>query len=478
MTFDRTNSADWSTLMPVLPDAGPRRRALYGALRRLIESGSLAPGAKLPTTRELSARFGLSRGAAVAAYEMLIADGFAEARVGAGTFVASAVPRLAEVVPKRAVRPEPSPVLPGALGVATPDTRTDAIFRGLLARRLARPTPRSYHYGDPRGARVLREAIAAYLRTARGVRCDAETVVVTTGTQQGLDLVVRAATQPGDSVWIEDPFYPMALAALRGAGLAVTGVPVDGEGLDPALGERLAPDARAVYVTPSHQFPMGVAMTMRRRLALIDWARRADAWIVEDDYDSEFRYAGAPLAALQGIDDSDRVVYLGTFSKALFPGLRIGYAVLPEALIEPVLALRERTDRFPSTLADEALADLLREGHFAAHVRRARRRAVASRDALVEGLAASGFSVTRPEQGLHLIAGLPEGIGDADLLPRVHAVGLGARALSAMAVTTSPRNGLVVGFSGFAPDVLREAASGLRAVLDGTSSTRGRRLGS
>ncbi|MBV5264796.1 PLP-dependent aminotransferase family protein [Pinisolibacter aquiterrae] len=459
MTNERTNLPDWSTLMPLLPDQGPRRCALYEALRRLIETRTLAPGAKLPTTRELSTRFGLSRGAAVAAYEMLIADGFAEARIGAGTFVASAVPHLAEIAPPRARRPEPAPVLPGALGVASPDARTTVIFRRLMSTRLARPTPRAYHYGDPRGARVLREEIAAYLRAARGVRCDAETVVVTTGTQQGLDLVVRAALSPGDPVWIEDPCYPMALAALRGAGLRVTGVPVDAEGLDPALGETLAPGARAVYVTPSHQFPMGVAMTMRRRLALIEWARRTGAWIVEDDYDSEFRYAGAPLTALQGIDDAERVVYLGTFSKALHPGLRIAYAVLPEALLGPVLALRERTDRFPSTLADEALADLLREGHFAAHVRRARRRAEVARDALVEGLAAGGLAVAAPEQGLHLIANLPEGVEDAVCLPRLHAAGLGARALSSMAVGATRRNGLVIGFSGFPPDVLRAAVA-------------------
>lgn len=466
MPSSTTNFPDWSALDPVLPAEGPRRVALYGALRRAIESGRLAAGARLPTTRALAERFGLARGAAVAAFEMLIADGFAEARVGAGTFVAAAVPRLAPARPSATeAAAGPEPALPGALGCATPDDLTLRLFRSRLARRLARPDPRWFSYGDPRGSRALREAIAAHLRAERGVRAEADRIVVTAGTQQGLDLVLRAALAPGDRVWIEDPCYPMALTALRGAGLDVVGVPVDGEGLDPAAGEALAPTARAVYVTPSHQFPMGVAMTLRRRLALIDWARRADAWIVEDDYDSEFRWTGAPLTALQGIDPGDRVIHLGTFSKALFPGLRIGWAVVPEALLPRVLALRERSDRFPPAFAEDALADLLREGHFAAHVRRARRRTRIARDALVEALAAAGLPVGAPDQGLHLVAPLPAGTDDRALVAALRRVGFGGRALSAMFVGTPRAAGLVAGFSGFPADVLAAAGRAIGPVL-------------
>lgn len=483
MSNEKTNSPDWSALVPVLPAEGPRRAALYAALRRLIETGALAPGAKLPTSRALAEGLGLARGAAVAAFEMLIADGFAEARVGAGTFVAAAVPRLAPVPRARdTATPAPGPVPPGTLGVATPDEITTRLFRSRLHHRLARPAAHWFHYGDPRGGRALREEVAAYLRAARGVRCDAERIVLTAGTQQGLDLFVRAALAPGDRVWIEDPCYPMALAAFRGAGLDVVGVPVDREGLDPAAGEAAGPGARAVYVTPSHQFPMGVAMTMRRRLALIDWARRTGAWIVEDDYDSEFRWAGAPLAALQGMDDGDRVIHLGTFSKALFPGLRIGWAVVPEALLEPILAIRERSDRFPPAFAEEALADLLREGHFAAHVRRARRRTRAARDALVEALGAAGLPVAAPDQGLHLVAPLPAGTDDRALLPAIHAAGLGGRALSSLFVgapgapdlsDAAPRAaGLVVGFSGFPAAALADAARAIGPVLAARGLTR------
>ncbi|TDR93609.1 PLP-dependent aminotransferase family protein [Enterovirga rhinocerotis] len=461
----KTNPADWSALIPVLPQSGPRAAALYEAVRRLIEAGTLPPGAKLPTTRDLAARLGLSRAAAVAAFEMLIADGFAEARIGAGTFVAGAVPHLTPRPRKTGSSPSADPPPPGTLGIATADTRTLRTFRLLLSRHLARPAPDLFGYGDPRGGVGLREAVASYLRSARGVRCDADEILITTGTQHGLDLVIRTALAPGDPVWVEDPGYPMARAAFEGAGMRLVGVPVDKEGLDAALGEAAMPDARAVYVTPSHQFPLGVTMTMRRRLALIDWARRHGSWIMEDDYDSEFRYAGSPLTSLQGIDGSGRVIYLGTFSKVLFPGIRLGYAVLPEALIEPVLRLRARSDRQPPAFAEAALADLVREGHFAAHLRRARRLAESARDALVDGLSRSPhLSVTPPDQGLHLIAGLADGRSDTALVARAAACGLGSRALSAMHLSPPPQRGLVIGFSGYPPEVLRDAA--LRFVRD------------
>ena len=463
----KANLPDWSALVPVLPGEGPRTQALYDAVRQLIETGTVPSGSKLPPTRDLAARLRMSRISVVAAFERLAADGFATARVGAGTFVSDDVPLLGASV--HAVTPlaKAAMPLPGTLGVATADERTLKIFRTLLSRHLARPTPEHFHYGDPRGAAGLREAIAAYLRTARGVRCDAEHIVVTTGTQQGLDLFVRSMLKPDDGAWIEDPCYPSARAVFEGNGIRLQGVPVDAEGLDPERGAALMPGARAVYVTPSHQFPLGVAMTMRRRLALIEWARRNGAWIVEDDYDSEFRYAGPPLTAMQGLDASGRVVYLGTFSKVLLPGLRIGYAVLPDDVMEKVVALRARTDRFPSTLAEAALTDFIREGHLAAHLRRGRRRMAAARDALVAGLAgARGLSVTVPEQGLHLLVELDPSVRDTEFVEVARSVGFGARALSAMAVSQPPRQGLVIGFAGYSPDTLFKAASAFRAVLE------------
>ena len=453
----RQTNPDWSALLPVTLPAGPHRLALYRALRELIETRRLSPGSRLPPTRDLAVRLGIARGAAVAAYEMLVADGFAEARVGAGTRVAADVPALTPEPPPAlpAERPPERP-LPGTLGLTLEDPRTMRIFRRLVTHHLARPDPRLFAYGDPRGDRELRAAIADYLALARGVRCTPERILLTAGTQQGLDLVLRALLSPGDAVWMEDPCYQMALRALRGAGLTVCPVPVDTEGLDVAAGIARAPAARAAYVTPSHQFPTGVVLTLRRRLALADWAAHTGAWIIEDDYDSEFRHAGAPLTSLQGISAADRVIYLGSFSKILFPGLRLGYLVLPAALVEPVTALRARVDRFPPSLLEPAMTEFLAAGHLSAHLRRARRTALAARDALVAGLAEAGLSVRPPDQGLHLIAGLPEGVSDRATLPVLHAAGLGARALSEFCIETPARSGLVIGFGGVTAATLTE----------------------
>lgn len=464
----RTNP-DYPDLARLRLPPGPRRLAVYRGLRSVIESGELRSGSRLPPTRELARSLHVARGAVVAGYEMLIADGFAEARVGAGTFVAEAVPNLHRPEDDEADEAAPPTARPGALGVATPDRRTHDILRRLVNRSMSRVEPRLFQYGDPQGDRGLREAVADYLRAARGVRCTARNVMITSGTQQGLDLAIRTAIAPGSPVWMENPCYPMARLAMEGAGLRLTGVPVDSEGLDVAAGMRLCPDARAAYVTPSHQFPLGVAMTMRRRLALVDWARRSGAWIIEDDYDSEFRYAGPPLTALQGMDNSGQVIYLGTFSKVLFPGLRLGYAVVPDGLLDRMRDLRARTDRFPTSVLETALAEFLRGGHFSAHIRRARRAARAARDVLVGALAGIDPAVRPPDQGLHLICGLPDGVRDAELVARLDGMGLGLRALSPLYLGEPKRRGLVIGFSGWPPETLKGLAATLGAALAATA---------
>jgi GntR family transcriptional regulator/MocR family aminotransferase len=454
----RTNS-DWSANTPVLPAQGPRRLALYRSLRGLIESGQMKPGDKLPTTRDIAGRFGVSRGVAVAAYEMLVADGFAEARVGAGTYVAEAVPLLqAAPEPQAVVAREAQAPLPGALGCSTADATTLRIFRMLMNRHLAKPSARHFHYNDPAGSFALRVEIAAYLKAARGVNCEPDQVIMTAGTQQGLDLAVRALLKPGDPVWIEDPCYVAARELFEGTDLSVTPVPVDGEGIDVAAGIIARPDAKAVYVTPSHQYPLGVTLSMARRLDLIDWARAAGAYIIEDDYDSEFRFAGPPLSALQGIDGEGRVIYIGTFSKTLLPGFRIGYLVVPRHLSERILTIRRLTDRFPSTLAEDALTEFMRDGHFSAHIKRARKRVKAARDTLVAALRCDRLEVTVPEQGLHLVAELDTGEDDVALAARARALGFGVKALSPLYAGPTERRGLVIGFSGFKPEVLAEVA--------------------
>lgn len=466
----QTNLPDLSALIPVMPEPGKRSRALYMAIRRLIETGQLPTGAKLPTTRDLARRLGLSRGAAVDAYEVLIAEGFAEARVGAGTFVAAEVPQLNAQVSEIAGDDGDccDPASPCTLGIAMADERTRQIFRQLLHRRLERPQQNFYNYGDPRGERELRQAITDYVKVARGVRCHPGQVLVTSGIRHGLDLVMRATLRPGDVVWLEDPCYLSAHTTISGVGLQAVPVPVDMEGIDVAAGEATAGKAAAVYCTPSHQFPLGVTLTMRRRLALIDWAKRHDGWIFEDDYDSEFRFSGPPLSSIQGMDDAGRVIYLGSFSKVLFPGLRVGYAIVPEPLIEPVLRQRRQMDRQPPSLPQGAVADLLNEGHFAAHLRRVRKRAQACRNALVDGLLSKGgdsLSVIAPEQGLHLVLSLADDIDDETLASAAARLGIGALPLSTHYLAAPKRKGLILGYSGFEPEELQRAGRTLAGMV-------------
>jgi len=466
----QTNFPDWSALIPVLPAEGPRREALRAEIKRLIETRVLLPGQKLPPSRNMAERLGAARGAVVAAYEQLAADGYVETRIGAGTYVAAAVPVAigpAAVAAAKAAGGPPAPA-PGKLGSGTADFGTLRDLRRLFRDALSRPPPAFLHYGEPFGSLALRHEIAAYLRATRGIRAEVDQVMITSGTQAALSLITRALLPPASRIWVEDPCYPQALNLFRGLGLQIVPVPVDGDGLDPAAGIADAPVAEAAYLTPSHQFPLGTTLSMPRRLALLDWARGCGAWIIEDDYDSEFRFTGPPLAALHGIDRAGRVIYLGTFSKALAPGLRLGYAVLPPGVVEPVRRLRDLTDRYPNPLIETVLARFLAEGHYAAHLRRARKRCRMARDALVAGLSSAPLEVAVPDQGLHLIAHARDGATDAELQRRAQDGGLASRRLSEMFVDLRPRQGLVIGFSGFAPAEIGAAARrGAAAIAAG-----------
>jgi GntR family transcriptional regulator/MocR family aminotransferase len=329
-----------------------------------------------------------------------------------------------------------------------------------------RPPPGFLHYGDPFGDLQLRREIVDYLRATRGIRAEVDQVMITSGTQSALSLIARALLPRGSRIWVEDPCYPQALNLFRSLGLTIIPVPVDKDGLDPAAGIAAAPEAEAVYLTPSHQYPLGTTLSMPRRLALLDWAHRAGAWIIEDDYDSEFRFTGPPLAALHGIDRAGRVIYLGTFSKALAPGLRLGYAVLPRTVVETVHRLRDLTDRYPNPLIETVVARFMAEGHYAAHLRRARKRCRMARDELVEGLSTAPLDVTIPDQGLHLIAHAREGASDVDLQRLAQSSGLASRRLSQMFIKAPEQQGLVIGYSGFDPKQIGIAATcGAQAII-------------
>ena len=378
----------------------PLFRQLYLQLRAAILSRRLRPGTKLPSTRELAAQLGVSRSAAVAAYEQLLAEGYTSGRHGSGTYISPDLPEPIEGNPQRRKKPaaaiSPTAVQmqplgdfvdvtvqsdqrPFNLGRTLIDDRTLELWRKLSARTFRSLDASHFGYSDPRGTIELRKAICDYLRAARAVRCDPEQIVVTAGTQQAIDIVIRILPNRNKEVWVEDPGYPLTRQALLAAGATVRPIPVDGHGIDVGRGIQSAPNACAVFVTPSHQFPTGVVLSMARRLELLAWARKKNAWIVEDDYASEFRYGGRPLASLQGLDEGERVIYIGTLNKALFPGLRIGYAVIPHALLRPFVAARYLMDRQPSTLSQAVVAAFMEAGPL--------RRAYSSHARAVQGAA-------------------------------------------------------------------------------------------
>ena len=498
-------------------DARPLYRQLYDGLRDAILDGRLAPGARLPSTRALAADLGLARTTVTLAFDQLRVEGYVVGSRGGGTRVRETVPdRLLDVAPALAPRRRAAPPPPVAAGhVARPAVRISA--RGALlveagrgigrgagttavpfrlgvpaldafpARTWARLTARRWRSGDvwlgeadPGGDPALRAAIASYVATSRGARCTAEQVVVVSGTQSALDLAARVLLDVGDAAWIEDPGYSGAHAALAAAGARIVPVPVDDEGIDVTEGERRAPLARIAYVTPSHQFPLGAVLSAPRRLALLAWARRAGAWIFEDDYDSEFRYAGRPLPCLQGLEadcstGDARVLYVGTFNKTLVPGLRLGYLVVPDALVDAVRAARAAVDRHPPTLAQGVLADFLGEGHYARQLRRVRALYAERQAALVDAASRElrGLLTIAPDcAGLHLVGWLPPGVRDVDASRAALAHGVEATRLSRYALTPrapEARDALILSYAGFDARAIARGVRRLRDALRGLS---------
>ncbi len=452
--------------MPLLLEGlpGSQSSRVHAGLRAAILGGRLAAGLRLPSSRSLAEQLGVRRNAVVAAYEHLLSDGLAEARVGAGTYVAARVPRgpagAAPVLPSIAAPPQ----RPFALGRTWADPALLRVFSRAIRHRLSQADPSHFGYADPRGSAELRAAIAGHLAATRGIACDPARIIVTSGTQQALRLCADVLLRPGDTAWMEDPGYPIARRSIETAGAVPVPVPVDENGLDAAEGRRRAPDARIAYVTPSHQFPTGVTMSMARRIALLEWARAAQAWVLEDDYDSEFRYAGPPLTALAGIDEHARVIYIGTFSKTLFAGLRIGFMVVPPSLIADVAAARAVADRFPPSLLDGALADLITGGGFTAHIRRMRSRYRAARDLVADTVARAScdlLHVAVPDQGLHLLATLPLGLPPGTARGVRADAGIEAWLLSETRMVSAGPDGFVLGFSGHEPADLTCAAERL-----------------
>jgi GntR family transcriptional regulator/MocR family aminotransferase len=493
-TATRTSAAPF-TLVGLDPASRvPLYRQLYDEVRQAILSGRLAPGTRLPGTRTLAQELDLSRNTVALAFGQLLAEGYIEGQARTGTFVSRTVPeallRVPRAQPPRAARrPLRQVSTRGAVlagtgicpaepvrGVARPfrsGTPAVDLFPSRTWLRLMGRRWRSGHlplaYDDPAGYHPLREAIAAHVSGARGARCSADQVIVVNGSQQGLDLAARVLLDPGDVAWLENPGYLGARAALLGAGARVVPVPLDGEGLSVDAGERLAADARLVCVSPSHQYPTGVTMSAGRRIALLRWATRANGWIVEDDYDSEFRYASRPLACLQGMDVDGRVVYIGTFSKTLFPGLRLGYLVVPPHAAATFRAARAVLDRHSPTVDQVVLADFMAEGHYVRHVRRMRQVYEERQQVMLEtGRALLGGLVElRPaEAGMALVGWLPPGVDDAATQLALQAEGLDTIALSRLTIGPVERGALLLGYAGFDRRTIRRGMEQMARALE------------
>ena len=472
----------------------PQFRQLYEGLAQAIREGQFAPGSRLPSTRALARHLGLSRNTAHLAFEQLIAEGYLEGRLGAGTYVASTLPeQLLQIEPR-------GPIAQPAVNSARPLSRRTAkllsiyphepwhdagrsrafrvmpaldqfpraLWQRLLVRCWREGGADLLDYGW--GHSGLRQAIAEYLGTARGVRCTADNVIVVAGAQQGIDLAIRVVVEEGQKAWIEDPGYPTAYGALVSAGATPVPVPVDAEGLNVASGIRAAAKARLAYVTPSCQFPMGVTMSLRRRLELLDWAKTSRAWIVEDDYSSEYRYAGRPLAALQGLDRDRRVIYLGTFSKVMFPSLRLAYLIVPRDLIHAFLVTRFFASRHPPRLEQAALARFIAEGHFARHVRRMRALYARRQQALLAAAGREATAAIRIEAapaGLHLLGHLPPHADDGEVSRKLAQSGIDAMPLSAFAIKRKLPPALILGYTAIHERAIRDGVRRLRQGLAG-----------
>jgi GntR family transcriptional regulator/MocR family aminotransferase len=470
--------------------ARPLHRQIYFAMREAILDGHLRSGARLPATRALAADLAVSRNTVMAAFEQLRAEGYIDGRVGAGSFVSHQLPEEtlrpdARVADSRAGRPgpraisargamlvglrhrgsQPRPFSPGLPELEQFPFRD---WARLLARRWRRPHRTFLVGGEPGGYRPLCEAIAEYLAMARAVFCQADQVIITSGAQQALDLAARVLIDPGDPVWMEEPGYPPTSAVLRAAGARVVPVPVDDEGLSVVAGRAAEPAPRLICVSPSHQYPLGVTMSLRRRLDLLECARAIDGVVIEDDYDSEYRYAGRPLAALQGLDGDGRVIYLGTMSKVMFPGLRIGYMVVPQYLVDAFLAVRAMVDAHPSSIAQAALADFITEGFLGAHIRRMRQLYGERQATLIDAFRArfgDRLALAPADAGMHLVARLAPGSDDRAIAARAAEAGVEAPALSTYYQGFATEPGLLLGYAGVDGRTIGRAADRLVRAL-------------
>lgn len=448
---------------------------LIQILRDAVQHGDLHAGDHLPSSRELAQTLGIARGTIIEAYDQLIAEGVLEARARQGTFVShtlfsSKIKKRSEVaLHKASVNPltssaqaytkilkefKPLPHRPFAISVPTGRTQPSDVWRKFGNRFRARGVAAPSGYDDPQGVYALRSVIADYVRRSRSVQCEPEQIVITSGIQQALYICSQILFNPQDSVWVEDPAYRGTTAILENSlhHLQITRVPVDDEGIQVQIGNELSPGARAAFVTPSHQYPLGMPMSLARRTALVDWAAHQHAWIIEDDYDSELRYTGHPFPALQGLAP-DQVIYLGTFSKVLFPSLRMGYAILPKVLVAPFCGLRVLIDRHPPSADQHVLAAFIQEGYLERHIRRIRNVYAENRKLIIQliehYIPKQHAFIEVGDQGMHMVLWFAEALDDLKIAQSALEAGVSVKAVSSTFSIPAKRSGLILGLGDF-----------------------------
>ncbi|HYC03769.1 MAG TPA: PLP-dependent aminotransferase family protein [Azospirillaceae bacterium] len=465
-------------------EQAPLQQRLFDRLRGAILSGTLAPGDRLPSTRTLAHDLGLSRNTVVAAVERLAAEGYLEARVGSGTYVARVLPDElltadAATAPApqaaRAAAPRPRPAaetpLPFRPGLAALDQFDLDSWRRILAKRWRQAQAPALERDTGLGWAPLRRALAVHLDGARGIRVDPGQIVIVPTRAAATELACALVAEPGATAWTEDPGCPNLKAQLACRAIRAVPVPVDAEGLDPVAGRALAPNARLAFVSPAWQFPLGGAMSLQRRLDLMAWARTSGAWIVEDDSDGGFRYTGKPLAALKGLDADGHVLHVGGFDRVLFPSLRVAYLVVPPEMAEDAAILRSRMDLHVPLMEQMALADFMNDGHLASHIRRARQTYQERQEALVDAAKrrwSGAIELVPSAAGLHALARLAPGLSDTALQAQAARHSVEVMALSPYHAAPGPATpqGLVLGFAAFGPALINRAAERLAVVLE------------
>jgi GntR family transcriptional regulator / MocR family aminotransferase len=459
---------------------------LYGALCRAILDGRLRAGTRLPATRDFAKQYGISRGIVVNVFEQLKSDGYLECQVGAGTWVNQRLPKVAAgrgkpLTARTKALPEPLTGLsfagqskPFRMGDAATSHFPAKTWARLASYRLRRFPAWLEERNDLRGYRPLCEAIADYLAASRGIKCSADQVAIVSGVQQGLDLLARLLLRPGDPVWMEDPGYFGATIAFRNAGAKIIPVTVDAEGLSIKTGRKHCAQPKGVYVTPAHQFPLGVTMSLERRLELIAWANREGVFVIEDDYDGEFRFSGRPVPTLQSLDSGGNVIVMGTFNKMLFSSLRLGYVVLPPSLIEPFLRLRFGTDLRTTGFDQAVLCDFIIEGHLGRHIRRMRELYAGRLDALMEAgkrHLKGALEIGRVRAGLYTAGFLQNEMSSQEAETALVELGVESLGMHRFALSGDDPRGVVLGFAAFDEKEIRRGVLQMARAL---SAVRGR----